>query len=127
VAFGKGVSYLRGSLHGAARMNRPRRNDGLQRIAWYEFQCCEQLIAVFADLVERRNVRVRERGGMLRVAKKPESSIRIASDRRREDTEGDGSSMARVSRAMELAHCTSTEAAKNVVLRQTPGHGARQL
>jgi hypothetical protein len=58
---------------------------------------------VLADVVERADVGVCDRGDRARFAVEPFAKIRIGAEGRRQDLQGDGAIEARVARGIDLA------------------------
>ena len=75
---------------------------------------------LLADVVERADVRMAERGDRLRLALEAEAELRVAGEVRRQHLDRDGAVEARVARAVDLAHAARAE-------RETISYGPRRV
>ena len=71
VRVGERVGNLHGEIDRAARIQRPPGDRRCQRLARHELEHEKQLALILADLVQRGDVRVRERGGGARLLQEP--------------------------------------------------------
>ena len=73
VRVGERVGDLDGEIDRAPRVQRPAGDGGLQRLAGHELEDEKQLALILADLVERGDVRVRQRAAVARASRRNRS------------------------------------------------------
>ena len=98
-----GVGQLGREVHGAPRVERPVGDDRRERLAGHELADDVGEIPLFADLVERRDIRMRQRSGRARILEKPRAPLGVAGHLRREHLDGDRSAQLRVAGAIQFA------------------------
>ena len=69
----------------------------------------------FLDAVDRRDVRMVQRGEDLRFALEPREALGIGGERRRQDLEGDVALQSAVTRAVDLPHAAGRDEAEDLV------------
>ena len=105
-----------GEIDGTARIQRTSGDDVRQRLAGHELEGQEQLALVLADLVERRDVRVRERRRRARFLQEPLAAIGIAGDLGGEHLDRDGAAKPGVASAIDLAHPAGADPIEDFVV-----------
>jgi hypothetical protein len=90
----------------------------LERGALQEFHGDESLAVFFADVVNRADIRVIERGGGLRFALKASERAGIGADIFRKKFQSDVATEARVFGSVNDSHAAAAEAFKNAIVRK---------
>ena len=99
----------------------------LQRLARHVLEHEEQLILILADLVERGDVRMRQRRGRARLLEEPLAPIGIGRDGRGQHLDRDGAAEPRVARAVHLAHAAGADAIEDLVVAEGLEHGTATI
>jgi len=86
------------------------------------FGACPRLRRCLADVVERADVRMVQRGDRLRLALKPLAELVVPGQRRRDHLDGDVAVQARVTRPVDLSHAAGAERRDDLV-RPDPRSG----
>ena len=122
VGLGEGVGNLRREIDRAPRVERTPGDDVLQRLAGHELEGEKELPLVLADLVERRDVRVRERRRRSGFAKEPLAAIGIAGQLGGHHLDRDGAAETCVAGAIDLAHPAGADPVEDLVLPEGLEH-----
>ncbi len=90
-----------------------------KRLAFEQFFDDERGLPFAADVVDRQNVRVIERGGRERFLFEAAQAIGVSRDRGRQHFDGDVAAQPRVVGAVHLAHTARTDGADDLVRPET--------
>jgi hypothetical protein len=127
VRVGQRIRDLDGEIDRSARVQRPA-GDGLrQRLAWRVLEDQKQLILIFADFIERRDVRVREHRGRSRVPQEPLASNRIGGNVGGQHLDRDRPAETGVACTVDLAQAAGADAIEDLVVAEGLEHGRRRL
>jgi hypothetical protein len=116
VGVGEGVRELHREIDGAARIERPAGDGGREAFARDELEYEKQPPLVFADLVQRRDVRVRQRCRHARLGQNAITRIGTAREGWRQHLDRDRPAEPRIARAVDLAHSTGADPVEDLVV-----------
>ena len=123
VRVGERVGDLDGEIDDPARVHGAAGDQFLERVAGHVLEHQEQLALVLADLVERGDVRMRQRCSGARLLQEAGAAIRIVGDRRRQHFDRDGAAETRIAGAEDFAHAPGADALEDLVMAEGLEHG----
>src|SRR5262249_40942667 len=112
---GEAERDLDGVLDRPTRRERARGEGAAERLALEELHDGVRDAALAPDVVEREDVRVRERGNRLRLALETRERLRILGHPLRQTLDGDVAAEPRVARAVDLAHPSRSQRREDLV------------
>ena len=119
------LGRLRGDIEQPAQRQRPAVDDGPEGFALHQLRDDVGLPVVLADIVDRDDVGMIERGERPGFLLEPLPAHGIARDVRRQDLDGDGPVQPLIARPPDFAHAAFAELIENFVAAQfAAGHGA---
>ena len=125
---GQAASNLRGDIDGLPRRQGAAGEPRAQRLAFEQLRHRVRRAIAVADVVNRQDVRMRERGHRAGLALEARERVRVGGHGRRHDLDGDVAFEPRVARPVDLAHAAGADGGQNLVRTETgTGSKRRQL
>ena len=109
------IESLGHEIEGARDGNRTLLDHGPQGRAGDELRDHVRAVLVFADVVDRQDVGMVQRGGRLRLRDEPLQPVAVLERLRRKHLDGDLPAEARIARAIHLAHSAGAEMPQDLV------------
>jgi predicted MFS family arabinose efflux permease len=125
VGVGQGIGELHREIDGAAGIERPAGDGCRQALARDELEDEKQPPLIFPDLVQRRDIRVRQRCSGARLSQDAFTPIGIAGESWRHHLDRHGPAEPRIARAVDLAHPAGADSVEDLVVPDGVKHVKR--